>query len=148
MTKPPYRVPTMAEIAAVPANGYNLVSTFSGAGGSCLGFRMAGFTVAWASEFIGPAAETYRANAAPGTPLDTRDIRQVQPGDVLDAAGLAPGTIDVLEGSPPCSSFSTAGKRQRGWGQAGVYSEGVASGPMTCSGNLRGSPKGSAPRCS
>ena len=123
MTKPPYRVPTMAEIAAVPPNGYTLVSTFSGAGGSCLGFRMAGFTPLWASEFIGPAAETYRANASPGVILDTRDIRQVQPADVLAAIGGRP--IDVLEGSPPCSSFSTAGKRQRGWGQAGAYSEGV-----------------------
>ena len=41
--KPPYKVPTMAEIEAIPWNGYKVVSSFTGAGGSCLGFRMAGF---------------------------------------------------------------------------------------------------------
>jgi hypothetical protein len=40
--KPPYRVPLMPEIAALPPNGLSIVSTFSGAGGSCLGFRLAG----------------------------------------------------------------------------------------------------------
>ncbi len=46
----------MAEIAAVPWNGFSVVSTFAGCGGSCLGYRMAGFRVLWASEFI-PAAQ-------------------------------------------------------------------------------------------
>ncbi|MCZ7637642.1 MAG: hypothetical protein M5U12_17375 [Verrucomicrobia bacterium] len=41
--KPPYRVPSMAEIAAVPDNGLRVVSTFSGCGGSCLGYRTAGY---------------------------------------------------------------------------------------------------------
>lgn len=42
--KPPYLVPTMKEIEKVRGtNGFNLVSTFSGAGGACLGFEMAGF---------------------------------------------------------------------------------------------------------
>ncbi|MCZ7641410.1 MAG: DNA cytosine methyltransferase [Verrucomicrobia bacterium] len=49
------------------------MSTFSGCGGSCLGYRMAGYRVLWASEFIPAAAEVYRANH-PTTPLDTRDI--------------------------------------------------------------------------
>jgi DNA (cytosine-5)-methyltransferase 1 len=57
----------MTEIAAVPWNGLNVVSTFSGCGGSCLGFRMAGYRVVWANEFIPAAAETYRANH-PNTP--------------------------------------------------------------------------------
>jgi site-specific DNA-cytosine methylase len=38
----------MTEIAAVPWNGLKVVSTFSGCGGSCLGFRMAGYRVVWA----------------------------------------------------------------------------------------------------
>jgi hypothetical protein len=41
--KPPCRVPSMAEVAAVPWNGFTVASTFSGCGGSCLGYRMAGF---------------------------------------------------------------------------------------------------------
>ena len=43
--KPPYRVPSMAEVAAVSWNGFTVASTFSGCGGSCLGYRMAGFKV-------------------------------------------------------------------------------------------------------
>jgi len=120
--KPLYRVPSMAEIAAVPWNGYRIVSTFSGCGGSCLGFKMAGFKVIWASEFIPAAQETYRANH-PGTTLDTRDIRQVQPEDILAATGLTVGELDVFEGSPPCASFSTAGKREAGWGKVKNYSD-------------------------
>jgi DNA (cytosine-5)-methyltransferase 1 len=120
--KPPYRVPLMSEIAAIPWNGYNVVSTFSGCGGSCLGFKMAGFRVLWASEFIPAAQDTYRANHAE-TILDTRDIRAVTAADILGATGLGAGEIDVLEGSPPCASFSTAGSREAGWNQVKAYSD-------------------------
>lgn len=122
--KPPYRVPTMAEIAALPWNGFTAISTFSGCGGSCLGYRMAGFKVAWASEFIPAAAETYRANH-PETILDTRDIRQVQPEEILKTIGLRRGELDLMDGSPPCASFSTAGKREKHWGKAKKYSDTV-----------------------
>lgn len=120
MDKPPYRVPDMTEIAAIPPNGYTVVSTFSGCGGSCLGFKMAGFQVLWASEFIPAAQETYRANH-PKTHLDTRDIRQVTAADILQIIGNK--EIDVLEGSPPCASFSMAGKREKGWNQVKPYSD-------------------------
>lgn len=120
MTKPPYSIPSMAEIAALPSNGFNVVSTFSGCGGSCLGFKLAGYRVLWASEFIPAAQETYRANH-PATILDTRDIRQIQPEDIKKAIGNV--EIDVLEGSPPCASFSTAGKREKHWGDVKSYSD-------------------------
>jgi DNA (cytosine-5)-methyltransferase 1 len=112
----------MAEIEAVLWNGFNAVSTFSGVGGSCLGYRMAGFRVLWASEFIPAAQEVYRLNH-PDTILDTRDIRDVQPQEILDAIGLGRGEIDLLDGSPPCASFSTAGKREAGWGKVKKYSD-------------------------
>lgn len=121
--KPPFAVPSMAEIAALPWNGFTVASTFAGCGGSSTGYRMAGFRVAWASEFIPAAVETYRANCSPRTQLDTRDIRLVQPQDILDATGLAVGELDVLDGSPPCASFSTAGKREAAWGQVKNYSD-------------------------
>lgn len=123
--KPPYRVPTMAEIAALPWNGFNAVSTFSGCGGSSLGYRMAGFRVLWASEFIPAAQDTYRANAAPHTVLDTRDIREVTAADICAATGLAAGELDLYDGSPPCAAFSTAGIREAGWGQPKHYSDTV-----------------------
>src|SRR5206468_3776290 len=120
--KPPHRVPSMAEIAAAPWNGYQVISTFSGCGGSCLGYRMAGFRVRWASEFIPAAQETYKMNH-PDSILDLRDIREVQPQEILDAVGLQLGDLDLLDGSPPCASFSTAGKREAGWGKIKSYSD-------------------------
>ncbi len=122
--KPPYKVPSLAEIASLPWNGFSVVSTFSGCGGSCLGYRMAGFKVQWANEFIPAAAETYRANH-PETILSTQDIRKVQPQHILDAVGLKVGEIDLFDGSPPCASFSTAGKREKHWGRAKKYSDTV-----------------------
>lgn len=121
--KPPYRVPSMEEVRAIPWNGFVAASTFSGCGGSSLGYRMAGFRVLYASEFVEAARETYAANMAPGTVLDPRDVRTVKPEDILGQIGLEAGQLDLLDGSPPCASFSTAGKREKHWGQVKTYSE-------------------------
>lgn len=113
----------MAEIeAAMSADAPTVISLFTGAGGSCLGFRMAGFRTLAASEFVPAAAETYRANF-PDVPLLDEDIRDVTAADVLAAAGVEQGEVDVLEGSPPCSSFSTAGRGAAGWGKESRYSD-------------------------
>ena len=70
-----------------------------------------------------PAAqETYRLNH-PDTILDTRDIRKIQPQEILSAIGMEAGQIDLLDGSPPCASFSTAGKRNKVWGKVKAYSD-------------------------
>lgn len=121
--RPPYIVPLMSEIHALPSNGYRVASLFSGGGGSCTGYAMAGYRVVWASEFIEEAARTYRANH-PETILDTRDIRTVKPDEILAATGLNVGELDLLDGSPPCASYSTAGKREQLWGKAKKYSDG------------------------
>lgn len=84
---------------------------------------MAGFKVLWASEFIDSARDTYKANCAPYTIVDGRDIREVQAKDILEASGIEVGELDLFDGSPPCSSFSTAGKREKGWGQIKKYSD-------------------------
>jgi DNA (cytosine-5)-methyltransferase 1 len=118
--KPPYRVPTMREIASTLPNGWTLVSTFTGAGGSCIGYRLAGFRPVYALEFVRAAAQTYRDNF-PDVPVDERDVRDVTGDDIRRATGLE--RFDVLEGSPPCSSFSLSGKRARGWGETRHYSE-------------------------
>lgn len=123
MTKPAYLIPTMADIRLLPWNGFNVVSTFSGCGGSSLGYRMAGFKVAWASEFVEEARKTYLANASQGTIVDGRDIRQVSAQQILDAIGMKRGQLDLFDGSPPCASFSTAGKRHKLWGQTKAYSD-------------------------
>ena len=119
MDKPPFRIPSTAEILGSPRRGLTAVSTFSGAGGGCLGLIWSGFDVAWASEFVPAAADTYRANFS--THLDTRDIREVTADEIRDVVGT--GEIDLLEGSPPCASFSTSGTRQRTWGDVKQYSD-------------------------
>lgn len=121
--KPPYIVPSMEEIRSMPWNGFNAISTFSGCGGSSTGYRMAGFKVLWASEFIDAARDSYAANKAPYTILDGRDICQVQSEDILKAINMKPGELDLFDGSPPCASFSTAGKREAGWGKVKKYSD-------------------------
>lgn len=123
--KRPYGVPTMAEIRAIPWNGLKVASTFSGAGGSCTGYRMAGYRVVWANEFVPAAQASYKANASEHCTLDCRDIRQVQAEDVLQATGLQPGELDLFDGSPPCQAFSTAGQRDKGWGKEKSYEHGA-----------------------
>ena len=123
--KPPYAVPSMATITTLPDNGYRVISTFSGCGGSCLGYRMAGFRILWANEFVPVAQASYKANAAPGSILDGRDIKHVQPEEILQATGLQRGDLDILDGSPPCQAFSTAGKRHKGWGKEKTYEHGA-----------------------
>jgi DNA (cytosine-5)-methyltransferase 1 len=113
----------MADVAAARGTaGLSVVSTFSGCGGSCLGFEMAGYRVLWSNEFVEAARDTYAANH-PDTPLDGRDIRQVKPEEILEAIGLERGELDVLQGSPPCASFSSAGKRSEHWGEVRTYSD-------------------------
>jgi len=119
--KPKYAVPSMKDIKAIKWNGYNVISTFSGCGGSSLGYRMAGYRVLLANEFIPAARESYAANSK--AILDPRDIREVKGSELLEKAGLKVGELDILDGSPPCASFSTAGKRQKGWGTVKKYSD-------------------------
>lgn len=123
MNKPPYKVPTMKEISELEWNGFNVVSTFSGGGGSCLGYRMANYKVVYANEFVEEARRTYKQNH-PHSFLDGYDIRKVTPERIFENTGLKAGEIDIFDGSPPCSAFSTAGKREKGWGREKKYSDG------------------------
>ena len=119
--KPSYRIPSMGEIRAVAGStGLRVASTFSGAGGSCLGYAMAGYDVGWASEFVENARACYLANW-PGATVDPRDVREVKVEEILESMGLERGELDVLDGSPPCDSFSTAGKRDKSWGKEKPY---------------------------
>ena len=124
-TKPPYRVPLMSEIRAIPWNGFSVASTFSGCGGSCTGYRMAGFKVIWANEFVPAAQASYEANQDACCHLDCRDIKNVQPEQILAITGLKKGELDLFDGSPPCQAFSTAGKREKGWGKGKRYEHGA-----------------------
>lgn len=118
-----YKVPSMEVVRRYKgSNGFTMASTFSGAGGSCLGFEMAGFDLRYANEFVPEARQTYKANHD-GVYLDDRDIRKVKGSDILEAVGVGVGELDLFEGSPPCSPFSMAGARSSGWGKDKKYSD-------------------------
>jgi DNA (cytosine-5)-methyltransferase 1 len=89
---------------------FTYISTFAGCGGSSLGYKWAGGKGLLAIEFDANAAATYRANFT--TPVLERDIKTVTAEEVLKLTGLRVGELDVLDGSPPCQGFSTAGKRE------------------------------------
>lgn len=87
-----------------------VISTFAGAGGSSLGYSMAGFRELLAVEWDDNAVATFKLNF-PGVPVYHGDIAKLTVKEVLQRTGLHPGQLDVFDGSPPCQGFSTAGKR-------------------------------------
>lgn len=118
----PFAVPTIKEINK-SKKSYKAISLFAGCGGSSTGLKMAGFDVIYANEFVELAADTYRANAQKHTVVDTSDIREIDFKKLMKQLGLKKGELDHMDGSPPCSSFSTAGTREKDWGKEKAYSE-------------------------
>lgn len=92
-------------------NKFTIISTFSGCGGSSLGYKLAGGKVLLAVEMDNNAVETYKLNF-PETPIYHGDIHNLTSEKVLETTGLKVGELDILDGSPPCQGFSTAGKRE------------------------------------
>jgi len=87
-----------------------VISTFAGGGGSLTGYLMAGYRDLLAIEWDDNAVATLRANY-PDLDIYHGDIAKITVEDVLQRTGLQPGELDILDGSPPCQGFSTAGKR-------------------------------------
>lgn len=88
-----------------------VVSLFAGCGGSSLGYRLAGFDERLAVEWDKHAADTFRKNF-PDVPIYHGDVANLSNINALTSAGVGQGDLDVLDGSPPCQGFSTAGKRE------------------------------------
>lgn len=97
-----------------------IISLFSGIGGSTEGYILAGFKPLAAVEFLDYQAEIYRVNHKEARVYE-EDIRTLDPLKILDDLGLKVGELEVLDGSPPCSSFSVSGKGSKGWGKAKPY---------------------------
>ena len=94
---------------------FSVVSTFAGGGGSSTGYRLAGGNVLLVNEFVDEAIRTYSKNF-PDTPIDTSDIREItRSGKGKDGVlewlkSFKIKDYDILDGSPPCSTFSSVGK--------------------------------------
>jgi len=92
-------------------NAPTVISTFAGCGGSSLGYSMAGFRELLAVEWNDNAVATFKLNF-PDVPVYHGDIAKLSVDECLQLAGIEPRQLDMLDGSPPCQGFSTAGKRQ------------------------------------
>jgi DNA (cytosine-5)-methyltransferase 1 len=75
---------------------------FAGVGGIALGFKQAGFDVAWANEYDGKACITYRANF--NHPLFEGDVKNLDPSKLPK--------VDIITSGFPCQAFSVAGLRR------------------------------------
>ncbi len=107
MVHRPYKLEDVYDASS--QNKFSVISTFAGGGGSSTGYRLAGGKVLVANEFIKTAQETYEKNY-PDTVILPGDIKELSGKDFLDVAGIGVGELDILDGSPPCSAFSVAGK--------------------------------------
>ena len=110
-------------IEASKQEKFTVISTFAGGGGSYTGYKLAGGKVLLVNEFVEAARQTYSDNYS-DTQILPQDIKSLTGFDFLDAADIIPTELDILDGSPPCSAFSISGKRDKGWDQEKVYSDG------------------------
>lgn len=100
-----------AHLAPRAIDAPTVISTFAGCGGSSLGYSMAGFRELLAVEWDDHAVQCFKLNF-PAVPVYHGDIAVLSVEECLALAGVNPGELDVLDGSPPCQGFSTLGKRQ------------------------------------
>ena len=87
-----------------------------------MGFKLAGFEHLGGVEIDPKVAEVYKLNHNPKY-LYNEDIRSFLARDEYPEELY---NLDVLEGSPPCSSFSLSGNREKDWGKKKVFAEGQA----------------------
>jgi len=103
-------------------NGFKVFGTFICGGGSTMGYKLAGFDHLGGVEIDPEVADVYKENHNPKY-LFIEDIRKfAERNDLPDELYH----LDILDGSPPCSSFSMAGNREKDWGKTKVFREGQA----------------------
>lgn len=103
-----------------PPNRLKVFSTFACGGGSTMGYKLAGYEVIGCCEIDPKMIEVYKANHHPRFAY-LEDIRKFKDRDDLPPELF---DLDILDGSPPCSTFSTSGNREADWGKSKVFREG------------------------
>lgn len=110
----------LADLKRVPSNGLKVFSCFHCGGGSTMGYKLAGYQVLGGVEIDPEMMSIYRRNHRPALSFQMGIQDFVTDGVVPE--GLE--DLDVLDGSPPCSSFSMCGARDRKWGKKAHFREG------------------------
>jgi len=106
----------------IEPNNLNVFGTFICGGGSTMGYKLAGFNHLGGVEIDPKVATVYKENHNPKH-LFVEDIREFVKRNDLPKELY---NLDILDGSPPCSSFSMAGNREKDWGKEKVFREGQA----------------------
>lgn len=103
-------------------NGIKVFSCFACGGGSTMGYKLAGCDVIGCCEIDPKMNEIYVKNHNPrfNYLMDIRDFNEIPDCDI--PAELF--NLDILDGSPPCTTFSVAGKREENWGKMKKFREG------------------------
>jgi DNA (cytosine-5)-methyltransferase 1 len=111
----------LADLKDVPQNGIKVMSTFACGGGSSMGYKLAGCQIVAANDIDPEMAWHYKKNLNPPNYF-------LCPIRDLLTADLPPElfNLDILDGSPPCSTFSMAGSREKAWGKDKHFREGQA----------------------
>lgn len=103
-----------------PDKPVKVFSAFSCGGGSTMGYKLAGFQMLGNVEIDKKINAMYVKNHHPKNNfnMDLRDFNEISklPEDLYN--------LDILDGSPPCSTFSISGQREKGWGVEKRFREG------------------------
>jgi len=110
----------LSDLKDVKKNNYNVFSCFACGGGSTMGYKMSGFNVLGCNEIDPEMIGAYKLNHNPKfaflESIETFKLREDLPKELYN--------LDILDGSPPCSSFSMAGSREKAWGKNKKFREG------------------------
>ena len=110
---------SLADLNSVPKNGLKVMSTFACGGGSSMGYKRVGCEVIAANDIDPEMAWHYKLNINPKhyflCPIGEL-LEKELPEELYN--------LDILDGSPPCSTFSMAGSREKAWGKEKHFREG------------------------
>lgn len=104
------------------SNGLKVFSTFACGGGSSMGYKLAGYDVLGCLDVDRDVFDVYVYNHHPRLAYN-EDIRTFRTRTDLPPELFE---LDILDGSPPCSSFSVSGNRHKDWGKKKKFREGQA----------------------
>lgn len=114
----------LTDLKDVPQNGLNIFSCFHGGGGSTMGYKLVGYNVLGGVEIDPKMMELYKTNHKPKHSylMGVKEFCDIPDSELPKELF----ELDILDGSPPCSSFSMAGNREKNWGDKKKFREGQA----------------------
>jgi DNA (cytosine-5)-methyltransferase 1 len=112
----------LSDLDKIPKNNYKVMSCFHCGGGSTMGYKLSGFDVLGGVEIDEKMMQVYKVNHKPKFSFNM----SIVDFNLLEDSQIPKEffNIDILDGSPPCSSFSISGNREKDWGKNKKFREG------------------------